>query len=139
MPAVGDTMTLGEKQRLFARTVAQFILALGALSGRRWEVTIGEAFRTPEQQDIYVQTGKSKTKHSQHLVRLAVDLNLFVDGKYVSGETESDNVFLAMAGEMWEDHCVKAGIEPEWGGRFGVTPENYETTIGWDANHYGVK
>ena len=40
-------------------------------------VTGGELWRTPEQQEIYVKTGKSKTMNSNHLKRLAIDLNFF--------------------------------------------------------------
>ena len=40
-------------------------------------ITGGELFRTQEQQDIYVKTGKSKTMNSMHLKRCAIDLNFF--------------------------------------------------------------
>ena len=40
-------------------------------------ITAGEMYRTSEQQAIYVRTGRSKTMDSQHLKRLAIDLNFF--------------------------------------------------------------
>lgn len=39
--------------------------------------TFGEAFRTVDQQRIYMETGKSQTMNSRHLVRLAIDINIF--------------------------------------------------------------
>jgi hypothetical protein len=46
-------------------------------------VTGGELARTPEQQAIYVKTGRSKTMNSIHLKRCAIDLNFFKDGKII--------------------------------------------------------
>ena len=46
-------------------------------------VTGGELSRTPEQQAIYVKTGRSKTMNSIHLKRCAIDLNFFKDGKII--------------------------------------------------------
>ena len=45
------------------------------------ELTFGEAYRTKEQQRIYVDSGKSKTMDSMHPKRLAIDFNYFIDGK----------------------------------------------------------
>jgi len=79
----------------------QFIIQKGFL------VTLGEAFRTKEQQILYVQQGKSKTLESSHLNRLAIDLNFFKDGKVVT-----DRAVLKPIGDFWE------GLRPEnrWGG-----------------------
>lgn len=70
-------------------------------------VTGGELYRTPEQQEIYIKTGRSKTIDSLHLKRLAIDLNFFLDGKLVS-----DKSTLAPLGAYWE------GLHPlnSWGG-----------------------
>lgn len=46
-----------------------------------FSVTGGELWRSPEQQAIYVKTGRSKTMRSRHLERLAIDLNFFVGGR----------------------------------------------------------
>jgi hypothetical protein len=40
-------------------------------------LTAGEMYRTPEQQAIYLKTGRSKTMASEHLNRRAVDFNIF--------------------------------------------------------------
>lgn len=59
-------------------------------------VTAGEAFRTLEQQQIYLKTGRSKTLNSQHLERLAMDLNIFKDGR-LCGHDEIEPI-----GKFWE-------------------------------------
>lgn len=72
-----------------------------------WVVTGGELFRTPEQQRLHVQAGRSKTMNSLHGQRLAIDLNIFVDGKLCY-----DRKVLAPMGAFWE------GLHPNnsWGG-----------------------
>jgi len=71
-------------------------------------VTGGELWRSPEQQAIYVKTGRSKTLKSKHLERLAIDLNVFKNGKLCSvSEIEPLGVY-------WES----LRKENRWGGRF---------------------
>jgi peptidoglycan L-alanyl-D-glutamate endopeptidase CwlK len=72
-------------------------------------VTGGELFRTPEQQEIYVKTGRSKTMNSYHLKRCAVDLNFFKDGKLIY-----DIKALAPVGAYWESLNTKNS----WGGNW---------------------
>lgn len=72
-------------------------------------VTLGEALRTPEQQAIYVQTGRSKTLNSWHLRRLAIDLNFFLNGVLCY-----DLEKLRPLGEYWESLNPKN----RWGGNF---------------------
>jgi hypothetical protein len=72
-------------------------------------VTGGELFRTPEQQAIYVKTGRSKTLQSNHLRRLAIDLNFIRNGKLVY-EAEA----LESVGKFWESLHPKN----RWGGHF---------------------
>ena len=74
-----------------------------------WTVTGGELFRTPEQQEIYLKTGRSKTMASNHLKRCAIDLNFFKDGKLVW-----DREQLAQLGAYWESLHPKN----RWGGNF---------------------
>ena len=62
-----------------------------------FKVTGGELSRTPEQQAIYVKTGRSKTLNSIHLKRCAIDLNFFKDGKIIW-----DREILAPLGAYWE-------------------------------------
>lgn len=74
-----------------------------------FQVTGGELFRTPEQQQIYVKTGRSKTMNSNHLKRLAIDLNFILAGALCY-----DKEKLAPLGKFWE------GLHSEnrWGGNF---------------------
>lgn len=74
-----------------------------------WTVTGGELYRTPEQQEIYLKTGRSKTMASNHLKRCAIDLNFFKDGKLVW-----DREQLAQIGAYWESLHPKN----RWGGNF---------------------
>jgi hypothetical protein len=110
---------------------AAFLLDLTKLINKATElgfvVTAGELFRTPEQQQIYVKTGRSKTMNSLHLQRRAVDLNFFVDGKLTY-----DKATLAPLGAFWESlhplnswggngvklvdapHFSRGMVKPEW-------------------------
>lgn len=92
---------------------AAFLLDVGKLvqfaTDNNWVVTGGELYRTPEQQEIYLKTGRSKTMASNHLRRLAVDLNFFKDGKLIY-----DKHLLAPLGQFWESLNPKN----RWGGNF---------------------
>lgn len=72
-------------------------------------VTGGELQRTPEQQQIYVDSGKSKTMNSMHLKKCAIDLNFFIDGGII-GTKE----YLQKLGNYWESLSDKN----RWGGNF---------------------
>ncbi len=72
-------------------------------------LTGGELYRSREQQLSYFHSGKSKTKTSQHMKRLAIDFNFFIDGQ-LTYEKEK----IQPLGEYWE------GLSPanRWGGNF---------------------
>lgn len=78
-------------------------------TGRGFTVTGGELFRTPEQQEIYLRTGKTKTMNSNHLRRLAIDLNFIQQGKLIY-----DRSALQPIGDYWES------LNPRnsWGGNW---------------------
>lgn len=78
----------------FAQDVAVLIARARELG---MALTFGEVWRPPEMQALYLQQGKSWTSNSRHLVRRAVDFNLFVDGR----NTTADEDF-APLGEFWE-------------------------------------
>lgn len=99
-------MTLGEKQREFSRHVALLILKAYELG---YEITFGEAWRSPE------EATRRGFPNSLHRDRLAIDLNLFKDGVYLT-KTEDHREL----GEWWEKQHELAC----WGGRFN------------DGNHY---
>jgi len=64
-------MTLGEHQENFTKDLIRLINKAHELG---YGVRIGEVLRTPEQQEIYVKTGRSKTMNSNHLRKCAADL-----------------------------------------------------------------
>lgn len=105
-------MTLGQKQRLFTKMLADLIRFAYE---HGYEMTLGEAFRTPEQAALNAASGKG-IANSLHSVRLAIDLNLFKDGQFL--QTTEDHKPL---GEFWES------IGGAWGGRFR------------DGNHYSLE
>lgn len=86
-------MTLQEQQFLFAQDVAKLIQF--AASQGYW-VTFGEAYRTKEQAMLNADKGIGIV-NSLHCNRLAVDLNLYRDGKYLFNS--KDYITL---GKFWE-------------------------------------
>lgn len=111
-------MTLRQKQSAFAQCAAALILQMGR-SG--YEVTFGETYRSPETAALNAKKG-SGIANSLHTQRLAIDLNLFLNGKYLT-TTEDHRIF----GEWWEAYGVKLGLPLRWGGRFK------------DSNHYSLE
>ena len=107
-------MTLSEKQRLFSKLLADLIQWAYK---KGFEVTMGECFRTPEQAALNAQKGTG-IANSLHTKRLAVDLNLFVEGQY-QPTTEAHRPL----GEYWESLNPRC----RWGGRFN------------DGNHYELR
>lgn len=97
-------MRLSEYQQIFSINVAKLILYAEEKGIR---LTFGEAYRTREQQLLYVQTGKSKTMNSNHLRRLAVDFNFFVKGRLTY-----DWEVVKILGDYWETLHEKN----RWGG-----------------------
>lgn len=106
-------MTLRQKQSLFAHHVAKLILHAYAMG---YEVTLGDAYRSPEEAARQAKAGRGIAT-SLHTQRLAIDLNLFKDGHYLTS-TEAHRPL----GEWWEKQHELA----RWGGRF-TRP---------DGNHY---
>jgi hypothetical protein len=108
-------VTLGQKQRQFARLVARLIDKAYELG---FEVSLGDAFRDPR---VHGAMGVCKSyshPNSAHKIRLAIDLNLFKDGEFL--EQSEDHRPL---GEWWEQQHPLA----RWGGRFN------------DGNHYSFE
>lgn len=105
-------------QNIFAQNVAKLIL-YATQSG--YQVTLGEAWRTQKQQDYYYKMGLTKAKVSQHQKRLAIDINLFRDGVYLT-ETED----YAFIGDYW----TKLHPFNRWGGHFSKLR---------DGNHFELK
>ncbi len=96
---------LREKQSEFAVMAAQLILKANEMG---YEVTLGDAFRS--------QACTHGRPHSLHRMRLAIDLNLFKDGRYLTATEDHRQL-----GMWWES------IGGAWGGRFA------------DGNHYSLE
>lgn len=99
-------MSLVEEQRLFLLDAARLVLWCEEAG---WIVTGGELWRTPQQQALYVQAGRSTTMASNHLRRCAIDLNFFRDGQLVY-----DRAALLPVGTYWESLSSKNS----WGGNW---------------------
>lgn len=106
-------MSLSARQQLFADLLGQLLYWVYAEINRA--VTMGECYRTPEMAEIYAKQGKG-IKDSLHCKRLAVDLNLFIDGVYIT-DTESYKIL----GEKWKS------LHPDcrWGGDFSKPDGNH--------------
>jgi hypothetical protein len=118
-------MSLIQTQHDFAQDVAA-LLQRAATEG--FVVTLGEAWRTPEQQAIYLKTGRSKVSKSQHLTRLAVDLNLFKGGKLCTREQ------IRVLGDWWES----LSDQHRWGGNWrGQVDAGKSRFV--DAPHFEVR
>ena len=105
-------MSLREKQSQFARMIPGLILKALEMG---YEVTLGDAYRDPRVHGAFGKPGGYGAAKSFHKQRLAIDLNLFKDGKYLEGS----DAHLPL-GEWWES---QGGT---WGGRFR------------DGNHYSL-
>ena len=107
-------MSLGSTQRDFTLDVAdliQFIYESG------YECTLGDAYRDPRSHAPMGEKGVYGRSRSAHKQRLAIDLNLFKDGVYLT-TTEAHRPF----GDYWKSRHT----DNRWGGDFS-TP---------DGNHY---
>lgn len=108
---------LSDKQKTFMRLLPRLIDYAHYLG---FEVSIGDGYRDPR---VFGQVGiKHGYGHANscHKMRLAIDLNLFDKGEYVT--TSEGHKIL---GEYWKS------LDPlcRWGGNFS-TP---------DGNHYSIE
>ena len=105
-------MKLSEHQQIFSKHIARLIRHAELLG---IDLTFGEADRTEYQQKEYVRLKKSKTMHSNHLRRLAVDFNFFINGKLYY-----EHELITQLGKYWES------IDPlnRWGGHFKSIKDN---------------
>lgn len=92
-----------------------------------YQVTLGEAYRTEEQSKIYADSGVG-ISNSLHRIRLAIDLNLFKNGKYLTDSKDYEPL-----GEWWESMSCQ-DYTLCWGGRFLKQDGNH-----FSMGHVGVK
>jgi len=98
-------MSLGLEQEAFSRDVA---MLLNEAHNLGYNVRLGEAMRTEEQQALYVKTGKSKTMNSQHIKKLAIDLH------FTKAGGDGSIVYPKELGVFWESLSKMN----EWGGHW---------------------
>jgi hypothetical protein len=108
-------MTERQRQSAFALMVARLILKADSMG---YEVTLGDAYRDPRLHGAFGTKKGYGAASSFHKKRLAIDLNLFKDGKFL----DSTEGHLPL-GTWWES---QGGT---WGGKFS-TP---------DGNHYSFE
>ena len=108
-------MTLGDAQREFARDIVYLKIHMLAMG---YQFTDGDAYRDARAHGAYGKKASYSAADSQHKLRLADDINLFKDGKYLTA-TADHKLF----GDYWES------LNPDnrWGGRWD------------DGNHYERK
>lgn len=106
-------MTLGQKQRKFTRMVADLIIFAYE---QGYELTLGDAFRDPRVHGAVGEKKSYSSANSLHKERLAIDLNLFKDGRFLTQSEDHRPL-----GEYWES------LGGSWGGRFN------------DGNHYSLE
>jgi len=102
-------------QEEFAQSAARLIQKAAELG---YGVTFGDAYRSPEQAAANAAAG-SGISRSLHCERLAIDLNLFTNGVYITDDTGHREL-----GAWWKAF----GPKYRWGGDFQKK----------DFNHYSV-
>jgi predicted chitinase len=104
-------MSLVHQQNIFLLQVSELIRKAAELG---FIVSGGELYRTAEQQAIHMKAGRSKTLNSQHLKRLAIDLNFLLPAADGSLTLTYDVEALRPLGEFWES------LDPanRWGGKW---------------------
>ena len=111
-------MTLGEKQKLFMSLLPRLI---DEIYKQGFECTGGDLWSKAEY--------KAHKVNSNHHIRLAIDLNLFKDGTFLT-----DAMAHKPFGEFWET------LHPlcRWGGNWDKDGTPFEKGE-FDANHYSIE
>lgn len=110
-------MTLSELQQHFAQEAALLIQQAQMMG---YAVTLSEAYRTPQQAaaDQAAGTGISNSLHTE---RLAIDLNVFVNGAY---QLDNSSGCYSALGSWWKSR----GPDHYWGGDFHMV----------DLDHFSI-
>lgn len=99
-------MALSDEQWAFLQDVADLI-RFAHIAG--FKLTGGHLWREADEQARLVADGKSQTMQSRHLQRLAIDFNVFKDGKLTY-----DKAAVQPLGDYWEGLNEKN----HWGGNW---------------------
>lgn len=99
-------MKLSDKQKLFMHLLPRL---LDHIHSEGYEITLGDGYRDPR---VFGNLGELQgygNTRSCHKLRLAIDLNLFKNGKYLTKTSDHQPI-----GTWWEN------LHPlcRWGGRF---------------------
>ena len=86
---------MSQRQSIFASNAAKLILWANEQPGMY--VTLGEAWRPQEMASLYAQRGMGIAR-SIHQDRMAIDLNLFLNGEY-----QSTTAAYKPLGEFWKE------------------------------------
>lgn len=113
-----DEPSLGAYQARCANALATFITQIPKIDRGQYAVTFGEAFRPQSVAAAYARQGIG-IANSLHTQRLAIDLNLFIDGKFQTS-TEAHKPLA----DLWLALGKQMGVEPAAGYYFN------------DGNHY---
>jgi hypothetical protein len=124
-------MKLSVHQQIFSQNISRLIIYANSLGVN---LTFGEAFRSQDQQELYYygktihpddgeltivnDKKRTRTMNSNHLKRLAIDFNFFIDGKLFYKHPDIEKI-----GAYWE----KLDKLNRWGGNF---------TNFYDAPHF---
>lgn len=115
-----------KEQSIFAFNVAAL---LSAFQIREYQISFGEAYRTPEQEAIDISKGISKTSNSMHLKRLAIDLNIFKNGVQVTDAKE-----LIEFGNYWRSLNTLNRWGGDWNKNGIATDEKFS-----DPSHFEMQ
>lgn len=119
-------MSLVNKQWIFLQNVAKLI-QFAAAEG--YVLTGGELYRTADQQKIFLRNGQSLSKYSKHQDRLAIDLNLFIGGRYVTQTEQYEPL-----GIHWRAlHPLNV-----WGGDWNSNGNMQDERLS-DGNHFEMR
>ena len=118
-------MKLGAKQEVFSRLMCQLVTHMHE---QGYEVRMGEVWRSKAAAEDNARRGVGIV-NSCHRLKIALDINLFLDGDYLT-TTEDHRVF----GEFWEGLGAAHGVNTCWGGRFKRRDGNH-----YSIEHNGVK
>lgn len=123
-------MTLRQQQSIFLYNMAKLIIYANDVL--KVELTGGELYRTAEQQQLYINSGKSRKNRSLHQDRMAIDLNLFKD---TNDDGVKDYVSDTSAYKALGDYWVSLHPQNRWGGDWDKDGDHKDERF-QDGNHF---